>query len=109
MQAMNTNNDDEMLKSFFSKNKAEISDNGFTNTVIRKLPTDQNKDWIVWIFTLAGLALTMFFSYTTGLITAFFHILISMPQYYLFGSVFCFPIIVFLIMLIQKNERIRFV
>jgi len=53
--------DDKLLKEFFSDNKQEIADNGFTRRVMHKLP-DRNARFANIITTLCiAIALIMFF------------------------------------------------
>ena len=106
---MNTNIEDDMLKKFFSENKREFADNGFTQKVMEKLPKRQNKNWILWAFTIVGLVLSMYLVITTGLINSLPKLLNDIPLFYLLVIVFSFPFVVFIGMIFQKNSQIRFI
>lgn len=90
---METNETDKMLKAFFKENKQEIANNGFSQLVIRKLPEQADRSWIVWIFAAIGMAISLYLGLSSGL---FQHVLISIekiPVYYLIAGVFSFPLI----------------
>jgi len=88
---METN--DKMLKDFFSQNKKEIADNGFTNRVMRKLPETADRGWIVWVFTAIGMSLTMALVIYTGLFQNIFELLKHVSIYYILAGVFSFPLL----------------
>lgn len=88
---METN--DKLLNSFFSDNKQEIADNGFTQRVMCNLPAQTDRSWIVWVFAAIGMAISLYFGLSTGL---FQHVLLMFEKvsiYYLLAGVFCFPLI----------------
>ena len=60
MVKINLKNEDEILKKYFSQNKIEIEDNGFSSKVMSKLPEQKNLDWIVWLFAAVGIAITLY-------------------------------------------------
>ena len=89
---METN--DKMLKDFFSENKKEITDNGFTQGVMHKLPETDDRSWIVWIFAAIGMAISIYFGLTSGLLEHAFSLLFkSVPYYYLLAGIACFPLL----------------
>jgi hypothetical protein len=93
MQDMETNNNDKLLKVFFSEHKQEIADNGFTNRVMRRLPEHTDRGWIVWIFAALGMAITIYLGITSGLVEQILLIMKHVPIYYILGGIFCFPLL----------------
>lgn len=54
---------DKLLKQFFSENKPEIADNGFSRRVMRNLPEDKgNKVYTIWSACCVMVALIVFFT-----------------------------------------------
>lgn len=104
MPVMNTNKEDEMLKKFFSENRTEIADNGFSKKVMQKIPQEQNREWIVWVFAIVGMALTSYLAFTTGLTNYVLDTLADISVYNLLIVVFCFPLVTFLVLFLQKNK-----
>ena len=89
---METN--DKLLKDFFSENKKEIADNGFSNSVMRNLPETADRSWIVWVFAAVGMALSIYFGLTSGLLEHAFSLLFkSVPYYYMLAGIACFPLL----------------
>jgi hypothetical protein len=102
---METNNNDKMLKDFFSEGKKEIADNGFTQRVMRNLPEQPDKNWIVGVFAVIGMLLTMAFGFYTGslqLLLAYFH---QIPIYYFLAAIFCFPLIGLISLYALQNKN----
>ncbi|MDP4240501.1 MAG: DUF5056 domain-containing protein [Bacteroidota bacterium] len=90
---METNNNDKLLKDFFNGQKQEIADNGFTNRVMRQLPEQTDRGWIVWIFAAIGMAISIYLGITFGLIEHIVLLLKQVPIYYILGGIFCFPLV----------------
>ena len=90
---METNKTDKLLKDFFSEHKQEIADNGFTQRVMRRLPEEAYRGWIVWIFAALGMAITIYFGITLGLIEQIMLLLKHVPIYYILGIIFCLPLV----------------
>jgi len=90
---METNMTDKLLKDFFSENKHEIADNGFTRRVMINLPDHADRVWIVWIFAAIGMAISLYLGITTGFIDQILIILKHVPFYYIIGGIFCFPLV----------------
>ena len=88
---METN--DKLLKDFFSQNKQEIADNGFTRRVMRKLPEQADRSWIVWVFAAIGMAISIYLGIYSGLIEQIMLVFRQVPIYYLLGGIFCFPFV----------------
>lgn len=88
---MDTN--DKLLKDFFSANKQEIIDNGFSQRVMRKLPEQADRSWIVWVFACIGISLTFFIGIENGAFKDVLHFAQNIPIYYVLGGVFLFPIV----------------
>lgn len=88
---METN--DQMLKNFFSENKTEIADNGFSKRVMQKLPEQTDRSWIVWVFAAIGMAFSLYLGFSSGLFVKATEIVEHVPFYYFLAGVFCFPLI----------------
>lgn len=86
---METN--DNMLNNFFSENKKEIADNGFTRRVMRQLPETTDRSWIVWVFAAIGMAISIYFGISSGLIEQLMMLFKHVSIYYILGAVFLFP------------------
>ena len=89
---METN--DKLLKQFFSEQKQEIADNGFSRRVVRQLPETADRSWIVWVFAAVGTTLSIYFGLTSGLLEHIFSLVFkSMPFYYLLVGITCIPLL----------------
>jgi hypothetical protein len=88
---METN--DKLLKDFFSENKEEIEDNGFSKQVMRKLPEAADRGWIIWIFAAIGMAISIYLGVTSGLMEQLIFLFKHISIYYMLGGVFCFPLL----------------
>lgn len=88
---METN--DKMLKDFFSANKTEIADNGFSKRVMRQLPEPADKSWIVWLFASLGLVLTILLGVQNGVLEQILLHLKNISIYYWLGCICLFPIV----------------
>lgn len=88
---METN--DKLLKDFFSEHKQEIADKGFSQRVMRKLPEQADRRWIVWIFASIGFLLTFLLGVENGALKEIVHFFQQISIYYLLGIVFMFPLI----------------
>jgi len=109
MLDMETKNNDKLLKDFFIEMKLEIPDNGFLNRLMRKLPEQTDRSWIVWAFTCIGMILTLFFGLYTGSIEAFVIFLQHIPIYYFLVGVFSFPLIGSLSLYFMQNKNHRLI
>jgi len=90
---METNDKDKLLKDFFREHKLGIADNGFTQRVMRRLPEQTDKGWIVWIFAAIGMAISIYLGITFGLIENIIMFLKHIPIYYLLAGIFCLPLL----------------
>ena len=90
---METKDTDKLLKDFFSKNKKEIQDNGFTRRVMNKLPEQPDHSWIVWLFACIGILLSLLLGLSSGMLQSTLLQLQKIPVYYLIGAVFTFPLV----------------
>lgn len=109
MQDMETNNNDKLLKDFFGEMKHEVPDDGFSQRLMRKLPEQPDRSWIVWAFTCIGIMLTLFFGLTTGSINAIVILLQHIPIYYFLVGIFCFPLIGSLSLYFMQNKSQRLI
>jgi len=105
---METNND-KMLKTFFAENKKEISDFGFSHRVMRKLPEQTDRSWIVWIFTSMGIVLTLLLGFQTGIISHIFRLLQIIPQIFILIGVLGFSIVAGIAVLFGQRKNFRIV
>jgi len=82
-----------MLKTFFSENKQEIANDGFTQRLMRNLPEQADRGWIVWVFAAIGMALSIYLGITSGLIEYILLALKHVSIYYILGGIFCLPLV----------------
>ena len=88
---METN--DKLLKQFFSENKNEIADNGFSRRVVRQLPETADRSWIMWVFAAFGMAISLYFLLNSTIIEQLLLVFKHISIYYILGTVFCFPLL----------------
>lgn len=103
---METNND-KMLKEFFGEQKKEIADFGFSQRVMRKLPEQTDRSWIVGLFAGIGFALALFLGLQTGLIQYVFRLVQIIPQLFIFIGVLGFSVILGGAVILTQNRRYR--
>lgn len=84
---------DKWLNDYFSINKKDIQDNGFTRRVMQKLPEQPDRSWIVWLCACIGIVLSLILGFSTGTLQSALMQLQKIPVYYLLGAVFCFPLV----------------
>ena len=98
-------NEDKLLKSFFSQNKPEIADNGFTQKVMRRLPeNEQITGWIILMFTALGCLITFALVDVPEVISEIFTFLLGVPIYYLLGGFMLIPIVTLVVMIAYRRE-----
>jgi high-affinity nickel permease len=102
---METKDTDKLLKDFFGEHKQEIHDNGFTRRVMRKLPEQADRSWIVWCFAFVGMVLSLMLGLSSGSLQAAISYLLQIPVYYLIGVIFCFPLVSTAGLLLAGNKR----
>lgn len=102
---MENKNNDTLLKDFLSNGKQEIADNGFTKRMMRKLPDQPNRSWIVWTFACIGMTLTLAFSLYSGSMQMLLNYLQNIPIYYLLGVIFCFPLVGMLSICLTNDKK----
>lgn len=105
---METNND-KLLKDFFSENKKEIVDFGFSQRVMRKLPEVTDHSWIVWIFGAIGVMLTILLGFQIGIIQYILLLLHIIPQIFIFIGTFSLSVISAAIVLIAQNKHLKLI
>ncbi len=54
-------NNDKLIEQFFATNRQEIADNGFTRSVMRRLPDRTRRISQIWVTFCFTLALVLFF------------------------------------------------
>ena len=99
-------NKEKLLKNFFDEQKIEIVDNGFSQNVSRKLPTKNNKNWIVAVFAAVGLLISLWLGFQFGFILKSIEYILDIPFIYIMGAVFVFPLITAPIFLFSKRSFI---
>lgn len=99
---------DNMLKQFFSEQKQEIADNGFSRRVMQKLPEQRDRSWIVWVFAAIGMAISLYFGLNSGLLNEGIMLLTSIPVLYLVAGIAAFPLIgtAGFFLMQEKNYRV---
>ena len=99
--------DDKILKDFFGENKQVIADNGFSDRVMRQLPKNQRyADWIVTVFTLVGMAITLLLVDVREVIKIIFTFLSGVSYYYIAGAFMLFPLIALVVLFCVEKEKI---
>jgi hypothetical protein len=90
---MKTNETDIILKKFFGDQKQEITDNGFSRRVVQRLPEQKDRTWIVWVFALVGMTISLLLGISFGLLQNLMANVTHIPINYLITGVFCFPLV----------------
>lgn len=108
---MDTKDKDLLIKKFVFENTHEIADNGFTESVMQKLPAthkSESYNWIVWLTGFIGLSVSLLFGIGTGWFDELLNWLINVPILYISFAVFCFPIVssVWYFFFYERNFRI---
>jgi len=102
---MEANETDKLLKLFFDEQKQVISDNGFTQRVIKKLPDGKDHTWIVWIFAGIGMTLSILLGIQVGWLESILIYLQHIQLFYLLVVIFNFPFVCSIaIYLAQQNH-----
>jgi hypothetical protein len=105
---METNND-MMLKDFFSGQKKEIADFGFSQRVIRNLPEQTDRSWIVGLFAGIGFALALYIGFQTGLIQYAFRLIQIIPQLFILIGALGSSVIMGAAVILMQNRRYRII
>lgn len=90
---------DDKLKQFFSENKKEIDDFGFSRRVQHKLPDLADRSWIVLLFGASGVVITAMAGYYSGFFASMFTMLRTISPYLLPGMVFGVTLLAGIVML----------
>ena len=98
-----------MLKDFFSEQKLEIADNGFSKRVMRKLPEQTDRSWIVWVFAAIGTAISLYLGINAGIIEQIMLLFKHVSIYYLVGGVFCFPLLGTIGFYLTQNKNLQII
>lgn len=98
-----------MLKNFFSEHKKEITDFGFSQRVMRKLPEQTDRSWIVWLFAGIGFVLALLIGLQTGLIQYAFRLIQIIPQLFILIGTLAFSLIACGTALMTQNKRYRII
>jgi hypothetical protein len=102
-------NSDNMLRDFFSENKKEIADFGFSQRVMRKLPEQADRSWIMWLFAGIGIVLTLLLGLYTGLIQYAFLLVQIIPQLYILIGVISFSVVGGTVVLLGQKKSYRII
>ena len=90
---MKTDETDKLLKNIFQEHKTEIADNGFSHRVIRHLPENNSREWVVWIFAALGLSITFYLCLTSGCLQSAMLALHQVSLYYFLIGICAFPLL----------------
>jgi len=85
--------DEQLLQTFFANNKSEIQNNGFSDSVMKKLPDTNDRKWIVWTFAALGTSITLLIVIYSGMFTSLVRFVQHLPVIYIVAAVFVFPLI----------------
>lgn len=100
------NSEDKLLKDFFRKNRAELQDNGFSGSIMKKLPVkERTTDWIVPVFTLAGIIISLFLVDIREVIFRIYELFTGLPFIYMLGGFMLFPIVILFVYFFCEKER----
>jgi hypothetical protein len=89
------NKEDDLVQRFFEKNKSEISDNGFSEKVMKQLPAQKSLDWIVWFFAATGISVTLYIFLSMEIVIPLPTINDTKTLLYIIGGVFTLPVLMF--------------
>jgi len=104
------NKKNDTIKKFLVENKQEIPDNGFTQKVISRLPAGSRNNIIIGFFAYAGITISLFLAFFTGLIQKLLLVVAAMPLYYLLIAVAVFPLLYMgLLLAFTRGSRFRFI
>lgn len=95
---------DDKLKQFFSENKKEIDDFGFTRRVNRRLPDLADRSWIVLLFATVGVVVTALAGYYSGFFVSLFTMLRMVSPYFIPALVFVTTLITGILLLLQQPK-----
>ncbi len=109
MPDMETKETDKMLKNFFGENKQEITDNGFTNRVMRKLPEKTDRSWIVWVFACLGILFSLLLGFYSGSFETILIYIQHISIYYLMLGIICFPFVGSAGLYLAQNKAFRII
>ena len=74
---------------------------------MRQLPKNQRyADWIVTVFTLVGMAITLLLVDVREVIKIIFTFLSGVPYYYIAGAFMLFPLIAMVVLFCVEKEKI---
>ena len=100
------NSEDKLLKDFFRKNKAEFQDVGFAVSVMKKFHMkERTTDWIVPVFTLAGIIISMLMVDIREMIFRVFELVAGIPFIYMMAGFMLFPIVFLFLYFFCEKER----
>ena len=93
----------DMISAFFAENKQNISDNGFSNKVLARLPETNDKQWIVMIMAALGTSITIVLGYYSGLFNLICNYLQQVSPFVLLGAFVSFPLVSLFVVLNQRR------
>lgn len=88
-----TDKNEMKLKSFFEENKIEISNNGFSEKVMKQLPENNDRKWIVWMFAALGLSISLLLGFNMGVFSNVCFFIQHLSIFHIAIAVFIFPLI----------------
>lgn len=103
---MNGNNE-KTVKKYFDNHKVEISDNGFTNHVMNKIPQREKKaDWIIVVFTFLGMIISVLLLDVNKTFNELIQIISQISYLYIIIFVAAFPIVFLSIYYFIQKEKL---
>lgn len=99
------NRDDKMIIDWMEKHRVEISDNGFSNRVIHRLPAKKRDwSWIVGACTLIGVVVVALLVDWQVLLSDILTFIFNTPIIYLAGGMFVVAVGVLIYVLYREEE-----
>lgn len=88
---------EDNIQRFMTENKREITDNGFSERVTRRLPGNRSLDWLVGVFT--GLGCLLFFLLAQAYLPKNLGLVFpsEISVYILMGACLAFPMLSYLV------------
>lgn len=105
---MEKKNDDMLIKDFIQKQKVKIADNDFTEKVMRQLPEKQkNLEWIIVLMAAIGTIISLTLGWSSGIPAITIPLPSEIKLYYLLGSIFVSPFVLWLCFELCRTKRMH--